>query len=412
MIFSRNNSQSPPGAMRAHLVPAGRLVNNRTRWRGGFALALVCAIASSGQGCGEGPAPAPLTGDARFEALSLDESARLLHREAIVIDTHSDTTPRFEDPSWRFDERHAPAQGHMDLPRMREGGLDVQFWSIYLGKPSAKGLAIQEALQRIDAVHRMVDRYPEQVALATTVEEVRFHAGQGKMVSLMGVEGGHIIEDDLAALRSFYRLGVRYMTLTHSFHTGWADSSGTREDLEPLHHGLTPFGEEVVIEMNRLGMMVDISHVADETFWDVLEVTRAPVIASHSSVRAVANHRRNIDDEMLRGLARNGGVVMINFYRHTSMRLQRSRRELISPAGRSICPPFVSAPPKTRRLDAGPIRRTLRSIPYPRFLSRYYSTTLITRFAWRDRTMWGSGQTGMASRVCRSAWKTSARCLI
>ncbi len=273
-----------------------------------------CGLAISALGCGEGPDPEPLNGDSRLEALSAEEGARVLHRDAIVIDTHSDTTPRFEDGSWRFDERHAAAQGHMDLPRMREGGLDVQFWSIYLGKPAAKGLAIQEALQRIDAVHRMVDRYPEQVALATTVEQIRFYAGQGKVVSLMGVEGGHIIEGDLAVLRAFYRLGVRYMTLTHSFHTGWADSSGTREDLEPLHHGLTPFGEEVVIEMNRLGMMVDISHVSDDTFWDVLEVTRAPVIASHSSVRAVANHRRNVDDEMLRGLARNGGVVMINFY--------------------------------------------------------------------------------------------------
>jgi len=131
---------------------------------------------------------------------------------------------------------------------------------------------------------------------------------------LMGIEGGHIIEDSLPALRSFHRLGVRYMTLTHSFHTNWADSSGTNSTPDPVHGGLTSFGEEIVEEMNRLGMMVDISHVSDETFWDVIKVTRAPVIASHSSARAVADHPRNMTDEMLRALGENGGVVMINFY--------------------------------------------------------------------------------------------------
>lgn len=235
-----------------------------------------------------------------------------IHRDAIVVDTHSDTTPRFEDASWNFDERHAA--GHMDLPRIREGGLDVEFWSIYMGAREEEGQAVREALERIDAVHQMIAKHSDEVALATTVAEIREAVSQGKLASLMGVEGGHIIENSLAILRSYYRLGVRYMTLTHSFNTKWADSSGTREVPEPEHDGLTEFGESVVLEMNRLGMMVDVSHVSDATFFDTLRITRAPVIASHSSCRAIAEHTRNMSDEMLRALAENGGVVMINFY--------------------------------------------------------------------------------------------------
>jgi membrane dipeptidase len=242
------------------------------------------------------------------------ESARALHFDAIVIDGHSDTTPKFEDPSWSFSERHARAFGHMDLPRIREGGLDVQFWSIYMGKRETPGSAIREAIERIDAVHEMAARHPEDVVVAGSVREIREAVAAGKFVSLMGIEGGHIIEESLPALRNFYRLGVRYMTLTHSFNTTWADSSGTSETPKPIHDGLTKFGKEVVVEMNRIGMLVDISHVSDKTFFDALEVTRAPVIASHSSTRAVAEHPRNMSDDMLRALAKNRGVLMINFY--------------------------------------------------------------------------------------------------
>jgi len=240
--------------------------------------------------------------------------ARRLHFDAIVVDTHADTTPYFERDDWDFGARHDASETDMDLPRIREGGLDVEFWSIYMGEREEPGSAIREALQRIDGVHRMVERHPDQVALAGTVAEIRAAVAEGKLASLMGIEGGHIIESDLAALRSFYRLGARYMTLTHSFHTDWADSSGTTSVPEPEHGGLTPFGENVVREMNRLGMMVDVSHVSDETFHDVLAVTAAPVIASHSSCRAVYDHPRNLSDAMLRALADNGGVVMINFY--------------------------------------------------------------------------------------------------
>lgn len=237
-----------------------------------------------------------------------------VHRDAIVIDTHSDTTPRFEGDDWDFSERHPRSDSHMDLPRIREGGLDVQFWSIYTGKAEAPDEAMHVALRRIDAVHRLVERHPDEIGLATTADEIRDLVAQGKLASLMGVEGGHMIEGDLAVLRTYYRLGVRYMTLTHSFHTTWADSSGTSTIPEPLHGGLTSFGEKVVWEMNRLGMMVDVSHVSDETFFDTLRVSRSPVIASHSSCRAIADHTRNMSDEMLRALAKNRGVIMINFY--------------------------------------------------------------------------------------------------
>jgi membrane dipeptidase len=241
-----------------------------------------------------------------------EDPATALHRDALVIDTHVDTTPWLQDPEWRFDERHD--EGHVDLPRMREGGLDALFWSIYVGKTEGRGRAIREAIERIDAVYEVVADHPDALALATSVAEVRAATASGRIACLMGLEGGHIIEESLPALRTFHRLGVRYMTLTHSFHTSWADSSGTNESPDPLHGGLTAFGEDVVREMNRLGMMVDVSHVSDDTFWDALRVSRAPVLASHSSARAVADHPRNLSDPMLRALAEAGGVVMINFY--------------------------------------------------------------------------------------------------
>jgi membrane dipeptidase len=240
--------------------------------------------------------------------------ANRLHFDSIVIDGHSDTTPRFENPDWSFGERHEASDGAMDLPRVREGGLDVQFWSIYMGKRETPGDAIREALERIDGVHEMAARFPDDVTVARSVQEIRAAVAEGKFVGLMGIEGGHIIERSLPALRNFHRLGVRYMTLTHSFNTTWADSSGTGKTPDPIHAGLAEFGEEVVAEMNRIGMLIDISHVSDETFFDTLKITQAPVIASHSSIRSVANHVRNMSDEMLRALAENGGVVMINFY--------------------------------------------------------------------------------------------------
>jgi membrane dipeptidase len=239
----------------------------------------------------------------------VSQRARDLHMRAIVIDTHDDTTQRLIDDK-TFDIAVRNKTGSIDIPRMREGGLDAIFFSIWMNGDITGPTAVKRALDQIDAVREAVRTHPNDLALATTAAEIRRAAADRKIAALMGVEGGHMIAEDLAMLRTFAALGVRYMTLTHSLNTPWADSSGDK----PAHDGLTTFGKTVVREMNRLGMMVDISHVADKTFFDALETTRAPVIASHSSARAIAHAPRNMTDDMLRAVAKNGGVVMINYH--------------------------------------------------------------------------------------------------
>ncbi|HXG91208.1 MAG TPA: dipeptidase [Blastocatellia bacterium] len=255
---------------------------------------------------------------------ALRARAEKLHREAIVIDTHNDvTSPLLEgfDLAMRGDDAAAKTKTHTDIRRMKEGGLDAEFFAVYVGKefvnkkPSEGGGAARRALDIIDVVYDQVRRHPDALEMAYTADDIRRIAKKGRVAALMGIEGGHAIEDSLRALRMFYKLGVRYMTLTHTNTNDWADSSGDINDASVQHHnGLTDFGREVVREMNRIGMMVDISHVADKTFYDVIETSRAPVIASHSSARALSDHPRNMSDDMLRAIAKNGGVVMVNFY--------------------------------------------------------------------------------------------------
>ena len=244
------------------------------------------------------------------------ERAVRVHRSAVVVDTHSDTTSRMLDEG--FDVGSLASTGHMDLPRMKEGGLDAQFFAIYVDTDyMAKGGSARRALDMIDVVYRQVARHADRLEMAYTVDDVHRITRKGKIAALMGIEGGHAIEDSLGALRTFYRLGVRYMTLTHTKTTNWADSSGSFANPGgdvPRWGGLNDLGREVVAEMNRLGMMVDVSHVSDETFFDVIAATKAPVIASHSNARALAAHPRNMTDEMLRAVAKNRGVVMVNFY--------------------------------------------------------------------------------------------------
>ncbi|PYR72725.1 MAG: membrane dipeptidase [Acidobacteria bacterium] len=240
--------------------------------------------------------------------VAVSARARQLHDRAIVIDTHDDTTQRLLDDK-SFDIGARNADGSIDIPRMREGGLDALFFSIWMPGDVTGPAAIKQALQQIDSVREAVRLHPRDLVLATSVADIRRAAADRKIAALMGLEGGHMIDEDLGVLRMYAALGVRYMTLTHSLNTTWADSSGDT----PAHNGLTAFGKDVVRELNRLGVMVDISHVADKTFFDALEVTRAPVIASHSSARAIANAPRNMTDDMLRALAKNGGVVMINY---------------------------------------------------------------------------------------------------
>lgn len=236
-----------------------------------------------------------------------DSRGRKIHFGALVVDTHIDTTPKLERPEWAITERQN--EGHVDLPRMREGGLDAVFFSIYMNGRITGPPAVAESIERISAVHELVRRSPAQFALCRTADQVRQAHRAGKVAALMGMEGGHMINNSLPTLRMYAALGVRYLTLTHGVHTDWADSSGQ----EPKHNGLTDFGKQVVGELNRLGVMVDISHVADKTFWDALEVSRAPLIASHSSCRALADHPRNMTDEMIKALAKGGGVIQITF---------------------------------------------------------------------------------------------------
>jgi membrane dipeptidase len=245
-------------------------------------------------------ASAPLLGQASF--------ARALHVRALVLDGHVDTTQRLIfDPKFDLGARHD--DGNLDIPRMHEGGLDAVFFSIWVpGDVTGPG-AIARAFDQIDAVREAVRTHPNDLVLATTAADVRRAARAGKIAALMGVEGGHMIDDDIRQLRNFAALGVRYMTLTHFKNNHWADSSTDA----PAHNGLTALGKDIVREMNRLGMMIDVSHVADKTFDDVIGLTTAPVIASHSSSRALSHHPRNMTDDMMRALARNGGVIMINY---------------------------------------------------------------------------------------------------
>jgi membrane dipeptidase len=240
--------------------------------------------------------------------------AARVHKQAIVVDTHIDTTMMLGRDGWDFMARHssergAEGGGHVDLPRMREGGLGAAFFSIYMPGTVTGPEAVKRSLVLIDSVRRLAEQHPKEIVLATTAADVRAAHGAGKVAVLMGMEGGHMIDDSLSVLRDYQRLGVRYLTLSHSVNTNWSDSSGD----QPVHNGLTDFGKDVVRELNRLGMMVDISHVSDKTFWDALEVSKAPLIASHSSSRVFSGHPRTMSDEMVKALAAKGGVVMINY---------------------------------------------------------------------------------------------------
>lgn len=246
----------------------------------------------------------------------LRQRANRLHRASIVVDTHNDITSPITDENFDMGARDTSGKIQTDIPRMKEGGLNVEFFSIYVAAKYAKeGGAARRALDMIDGVYEQARRHPESLQMAFTVADIRRIHRSKKIAALMGIEGGHAIEDSLSALRQFHKLGIRYMTLTHTNTNNWADSAGgIGNPPEKRHGGLSDFGREVVAEMNRLGMMVDISHVGDETFWDVIEVTKSPVIASHSSCRALTNVPRNLTDDMLKAVAKNGGVVMVNFY--------------------------------------------------------------------------------------------------
>jgi len=238
-----------------------------------------------------------------------DAEVGRVHRSVLLVDTHNDVTSETVKGLAIGVRR---AKGHTDLPRLRAGGVGAVFFAAYVAAEYArKGQAAHRALEMIDTIrHDIVERYPGEFTLALTADDIVAARRQGKIAALIGIEGGHAIEDSVRLLRTFHALGVRYMTLTHSNHNNWADSSG---EAGSPNNGLSELGRRVVAEMNRLGMMVDISHVSDKTFFDVLEVTSAPPLASHSSCRAISNIPRNMSDEMIVALAKKGGVIQINF---------------------------------------------------------------------------------------------------
>ena len=293
----------------------------------GCVLAASALVGTVGVAAGVGKAGAQAGASATPQASAtpvrdekLWKRALALHKKAIVIDGHNDIPTIMADEDYDMGVSSV-GKYHTDVARLKQGGMTGEFFSVYVDRQYAtpewvaknyvtRGGSARRALDLIDVSYRMIEKYPNELMFATSAADIRRAKKAGKVGVLFGIEGGHAIENSLAALREFYRLGVRYMTLTHNNTNEWADACCDTA----RHNGLSDFGREVVREMNRLGMFVDVSHVSDKTMSDVLDVTKAPVIASHSSARVFSNHKRNVPDELLKRIAQNGGVVMINFY--------------------------------------------------------------------------------------------------
>src|ERR1700755_1748867 len=310
--------------------------------RGGLFVGVVgCLVAASalsvnvGRAAGVGKSGARASASARPQTAATPQAgasatpvrdeklwkrALALHKKAVVIDGHNDIPTIMVDEGYDMGVSSV-GKYHTDIARLKQSGMTGEFFSIYVDRQYAtqgwveknyvrEGGSSRRALDLIDASYRMVEKYPRDLTLATSTADILRAKREGKVGVLMGIEGGHAIENSLAALREFYRLGVRYMTLTHNNTNEWADACCD----EARHNGLSDFGKDVVREMNRLGMFIDISHVSDKTMSDALDVSKAPVIASHSSARVFSNHKRNIPDELLKRIGQQGGVVMVNFY--------------------------------------------------------------------------------------------------
>jgi membrane dipeptidase len=267
---------------------------------------LSCLLLIAGSATGQSSNPSGPTVSAR---------ARAIQDSAIVVDTHADTPQRFLDEGFDIGSTDGNDVGHISLDKAWRGNLGAEFFSIWVDPETNQGHFAQHTFDLIDSVYQQAAHHPDRMMMAFSVADIERAHQEHKLAALMGIEGGHSIENDMHLLRDYYRLGVRYMTLSWSNTNEWADSSGDINDTRVQHHnGLTAFGKQVVGEMNRLGMMVDISHVADKTFWDTIANTKAPVIASHSSARALVDAARNMTDDMLRAVAKNGGVVQVNFF--------------------------------------------------------------------------------------------------
>lgn len=245
---------------------------------------------------------------AQSSDLAISRRARDLHFRSIVIDTHVDTTQRLFESGFDLGARHA--NGSVDIPRLREGGISAVFLAVWVPGTVTGDEAVRRALEQIDAIHREISRHADDLTLARTAEDIRRAHSKGRIAILIGIEGGHMIDSRLDVLRDFASRGAAYMTLTHMRNTDWADASTD----PPRHNGLSPFGKEVIAEMNWLGMIIDVSHVSDKTVMDVLETSAAPIFASHSSCRALCNSPRNLSDDLIGAIAAKGGLVDVNFH--------------------------------------------------------------------------------------------------
>ncbi len=310
------------------------------------------------------------TAAAFVSADDLKEHALRLQKSSIVVDTHEDVPEALEE-KW-IDLSVRNTVGHVDIPRWKEGGVTAPFLAAYVNADYAKtGGSAKKALEFIDLIHSIADSDPADLVFADSVAGIRKAKKDGKIAILIGIEGGHAIENSLGALSSFYRLGVRYMTLTHTNTNDWADSSGNffRLDFDPktyaVHDGLTDFGKEVVLEMNRLGMLVDVSHVSVKTMADAIAVSKAPVFASHSSCRALSNIPRNMTDDQIRAVAASGGVVMVNvsslFLDQKSVDAYLAARAAVAPQVNEINERLKDDPKKRDE----EVRKVLKTVHYP-----------------------------------------------
>jgi membrane dipeptidase len=333
-----------------------------------------------------------------------------VHQSAIVIDTHADTPQRFVDE--HFDLADPLGSGNLNLDSIHKGNLGAEFFSIWVEPTLYKGLYAHRTLELIDAVKQQAARHPDQIQFVTSPEGIEQAHRNHKFAALMGIEGGHSIEDSIPLLREYYDLGVRYMTLTWSNSNNWADSSGDITDTSVPHtkEGLTELGKDVVYEMNRLGMMVDISHVSDRTFFRTLIITRAPVIASHSAARALCDAPRNMTDDMLRAVANSGGpgskggVVQVNFYSGFLSQPYRDAQKALEPemkkAGQDLKDRSKAEGKEISYIDNDKVQRQFADrIPRPPFSVLIDHIDHIAKVAGVDHVGLGSDFDGVSGQL-------------
>ena len=330
-------------------------------------------------------------------------TAKQIHSSSLMIDSHADTTQRLLDDNFDMATPPAGDKGNLDFAKAKAGNLGAEFFSIWVEPKEFKGQYAHRTLALIDSVYQQAAKHPDQMMMAFSPADIERAHRERKLAALLGIEGGHSIENDIHLLRDYYRLGVRYMTLTWSNTNEWADSSGDINDPAVQHHnGLTEFGKDVVYEMNRLGMMIDVSHVSDKTFYDALLASRAPVIASHSSSRALTNHPRNMTDDMLREIGRRGGVVMVNYYSafvdETWRQAYEAQAKERSAAVDVVAEQYKDADPVTRYRETDKIaKQWAAKVPRPPFDAIINHIDHVAKIAGVDHTGLGSDFDGTPS---------------